>query len=412
MKNLTYIWLVVCLLFSGCGMTDVWKDWENEGVMGADRLRPSEVKKILCAADGWKMNYKGSNFYFQFDEGGYVISDTDETILENQVESNYHLDFNNEKAVLLTLDDAGALKYLPEGSEKTFVITAYTEQQITAVGKSGGESMVLTKVTATDIKNNEEAKHAAIIARNKALFLKRIKTDLYNGVIRDASGKFLAHYAISGDNNEHIKLSVLENRVLTHYDRDLTVSANDEYGIFSFDAVTLNGQATTQIFYSFESETMNTDTHFAASPNKEVLGFYTGSSYKTYAISKNNNKGDAKEEIWQEIGWKSVGDIEVNDRDARPLVLCPGPENGIWYIFFDANWTTKDEMDRIYFHKSDGYMPLGGENRIRETEQQLSKFFAAWFHEDGFYMVQETSGGTSFLYFLSPTTDNWLKAQR
>ena len=53
MKKLIYIMLsLCCLVFYSCGMTEPWKDWEHEGDMSADRLRPSEVKELLCAADG------------------------------------------------------------------------------------------------------------------------------------------------------------------------------------------------------------------------------------------------------------------------------------------------------------------------------------------------------------------------
>ena len=73
MKKLIYIMLsLCCLVFYSCGMTEPWKDWEHEGDMSADRLRPSEVKELLCAADGWKMIYQGITFYFQFDEEGNV----------------------------------------------------------------------------------------------------------------------------------------------------------------------------------------------------------------------------------------------------------------------------------------------------------------------------------------------------
>ena len=86
MKKLIYIMLsLCCLVFYSCGMTEPWKDWEHEGDMSADRLRPSEVKELLCAADGWKMIYQGVTFYFQFDEEGNVASDSDETLLKNEV---------------------------------------------------------------------------------------------------------------------------------------------------------------------------------------------------------------------------------------------------------------------------------------------------------------------------------------
>ena len=57
MKKLIYIMLsLCCLVFYSCGMTEPWKDWEHEGDMSADRLRPSEVKELLCAADENRRN--------------------------------------------------------------------------------------------------------------------------------------------------------------------------------------------------------------------------------------------------------------------------------------------------------------------------------------------------------------------
>ena len=104
MKKLIYIMLsLCCLIFYSCGMTEPWKDWEHEGDMSADRLRPLEVKELLCAADGWKMIYQGVTFYFQFDEEGNVASDSDETLLKNEVGTDYSLDFQGEKVVFAYL---------------------------------------------------------------------------------------------------------------------------------------------------------------------------------------------------------------------------------------------------------------------------------------------------------------------
>lgn len=405
MKKLNYVLLTLCLALYSCGMTDVWKDWENEGTMSSERLKPSELKTILCAADGWKLSYKGTDFYFQFDEGGLALSDTDDSILEDKVESDFHLDYDGEKIVLLTLDNSGALKYLPEGSEKTLAVTAYSDQKIMAKGRDGGLDMNLTPVTTAEMQR-------VAIAKNKALFLQRLKTDFNHGVIRDANGKFIAHYALSGEEYDRINISVLENRELKHYQSTSALTVNDENGIITFDAVAMNGASTTQIIYNFVSGKMITNSQLKVETNNDPVTFFRSSDFKTYKISKNSNLGDAKEEIWQELGWKAISDIELSDRDVRPLVLCPGSENAVHYIFFDANLTTATEKDVIYFHKSGGYMPFGGADRVAEAEQKLSRFLAAWFHEDGLYMVKETSGGTSYLYFLSLTTDNWIKAQK
>ena len=58
-----------------------------------------------------------SNVLLQFDEEGNVASDSDETLLKNEVGTDYSLDFQGEKAVLLTLLNGGMLQYLNETTE-------------------------------------------------------------------------------------------------------------------------------------------------------------------------------------------------------------------------------------------------------------------------------------------------------
>ena len=81
------------------------------------------------------MAYEGVTFYFQFSEDGAVTSDSDESFLKNAVETDYSLDFEGEKVVLLTLQNGGMLQYLGENQENTFVITGYSDSQIVATGQ-------------------------------------------------------------------------------------------------------------------------------------------------------------------------------------------------------------------------------------------------------------------------------------
>lgn len=126
MKKLIYIMLsLCCLVFYSCGMTEPWKDWEHEGDMSADRLRPSEVKELLCAADGWKMIYQGVTFYFQFDEEGNVASDSDETLLKNEVGTDYSLDFR-AKALIASKSVALMLTFSPTAVVPAFPGAMYS----------------------------------------------------------------------------------------------------------------------------------------------------------------------------------------------------------------------------------------------------------------------------------------------
>ena len=162
MKKYTYILLALCLTLSGCGMTDVWKDWENEGKMSDNRLRPSEVKALLCSADGWKMSYEGTDFYLQFDKNGTVTMNTDKTILKSEVVTDYHLNYQGEKIVLLTLAGGGALQYLKANQETTLVITSYSDSQIVATGQANEGKMDLASTTNAVMEANKEQKKDAL----------------------------------------------------------------------------------------------------------------------------------------------------------------------------------------------------------------------------------------------------------
>ncbi len=62
MKKLIYIMLsLCCLVFYSCGMTEPWKDWEHEGDMSADRLRPSEVKRTTVCGRRMENDLSRSN---------------------------------------------------------------------------------------------------------------------------------------------------------------------------------------------------------------------------------------------------------------------------------------------------------------------------------------------------------------
>lgn len=410
MKKLTYILLTLCLTLYSCGMTDVWKEWENEGNMSPDRLKPSEVKKALCAAEGWKINYEGHICYFQFDENGTVITDTDKSILEDKVESDYHLDFDGEKVVLLTM--SGALKYLPGSPEETFAITDISDQEIVMTGRTDARELNFVPVTTAELKANENDKADALILKKKLEELAKNGT----GVFRNDEERFVVHYAISRNENGtgSIRLSRLNQRVLEHQDIELTWEMGDELVTFTLDEpIAIDGNSLQHLYYSFTTHAMTSDCALTLDPNKDIVNYYTGSSWKKHKITNYYDHGDAKEELWEELAWRGVGDIEMDDRPERYFVLCPGPEDLIWYILYPTNWTVGDDADRIYFNSGQPTQPYGSHDSedINRANANLSKFFTAFYDEDGFYMIQDRvqvkDKMISYVYFLSPTSDNW-----
>ena len=169
MKKHTIL-LMSCLALSSCGMTDVWKDWESQGTLSENRLRPSEFEKVLLNNNGrWKLSYEGSTFYFTFGDDYMVVSAPDETyFLKNQVETDYHLDFDGASKVLLSLDGGGALQYLSENAEHTFVVTSFSADKIVASGETYGKEMILTPATLAEINANEQRRKEMLVAYNKS----------------------------------------------------------------------------------------------------------------------------------------------------------------------------------------------------------------------------------------------------
>lgn len=415
MKNLTYIVMSLCLVaLYSCGMTDVWKDWESEGAPNPDRLKPSEIKSVLCAADGWKMNYLGHDFYFQFFEDGTVIANSDNSIEEATSYTTYHFNPQSDKVVELIIDGGGHLSALAQGSEDTYLISGVTDNKITCEGANTGVTMNLASVRTTEIEETMEAK------ANLLLLLNMKKKGFMNGVIRNMDDTFVAHYAISSSENK-IRFISIEDRVAVHQEADLTM----EGSTFSFSGITLNGESITKLVYSNAGEgsaRLVGGLGLKVTSNKDAVSYYVSASYQDYAISVSENKGDANEELWQELTWDNMIRIEFSRREGRPIVVCLKNQYG-GYLFYWAGESqndgassivfTKDEIDRIYVPKYKEEGLYGGSlQALAEGNQKLEKFLATWFSADGLYVVRESVDSKDYIYFLSPTTNNWFKIER
>lgn len=408
MKKLTYVLMALLnLAFYSCGMTDVWKDWESEGIQNPNRLKPSEVRNSLCAAEGWKLNYKGHNFYFQFSEDGTVVANSDYTILDETTYTTYRFSSEGDSLVLLTIDGGGHLSSLGDDSEDTFLVSDVSESKITCKGENNKVEMDLVTVPEKEIQDQ---------MASKSLLLSMKKNGFLNGVVRDANDKFVAHYAISIP-DQKIRFISFEGRQLVHQESLLNIDG----ATFTFSGITLDGQSASELTYTSKGDgfaVLKGVDGLSVTSNKDAVDFFNGTSYQTYKISKNNHIGDAKDELFDELSWSSIGDIEISDRTRRPLVFCPSGADSFWYVFFDSknddnDSLIKDELDRVYFTRADGYMPYGGDSQwVSETNVHLSKFLAAWFHKDGLYLVKETDGNKNYIYFLSPTTDSWFRIEK
>lgn len=409
MKKLTYIMLsLCCFALYSCGMTEPWKDWENEGNMSEDRLRPSEVKELLCTAGGWKMTYEGVTFYFQFAEGGAVTSDSDESLLKNAVETEYSLDFQGEKIVLLTLQNGGMLQYLEENQENTYIITGYSDSQITATGQVTGKSLILNSVTSTDMQQAKERKRLAIIAYNKAQSMEILKTKLSNGLIRkSATNQFVAHYAMSCDDNNSwkIKISYLDGKVLKHTEYPMTINtADDEKATLGIDGLIVNGITVRALYYKYDTGDLSTDNSTLKvdlNKSSDVLKMYT-SSWKTHIVDRNYISDKLSGLLTQ---------IEFDDRSPRNIIVCPGSTSaGQWhYVGFVINPTANDVTGCVYLANTGINYILGNygdDAGLVRSIPTYAAFLNLCFSDKGIWMYEDSD---SYLYVISPVSDEWFR---
>lgn len=406
MNKLSYILCMFCLTLSGCVMTDVWKDWEDEGVLSENRLRPSEVKKTLCAADGWKMSYEGVDFFFIFDENGNVVSDSDEKILTPLIETEYHLDFQGESIVLLNLSGGGMMQYLENNAEETFKITQCSDGRISATGQKFGQEMTLSAISQTEIETARKIKEEAAIKYNKLQSLENLKTQYSNGVLRNASGMFAAHYSIiyNEDNGWGLRVSSFDNGTLTHKDYSMTLDMeNDERALLEIEGgAAIPNEMIGNIYYEYATGKIGVDTPGVTmdlTKSSDIINAYNAESWNTHIIDVNT--------ICDALKGYDI-QLEMDNRTPRHLVACPGTYNGnqFHYVFFEISPSYNDNTGRIYLKNKGKEEPFGGYgNDIENASAYLEGLLGFMFAEDGLWMYQDGE----YLYAISPTKDLWFR---
>ena len=340
---------------------------------------------------------------FRFRTDGTVAITSDYRIPDETLYTKYYF-LREPEGVRVFLSNAqNYLSSVLPGSDASFIIPQLGTTDLKVIGTETGSNYTWSSREVSAVEAEESAK-STVIALKRA--------GLINGVIRDAQGHFKAHYAISLLKNE-IAFSLLKDRKLTHSVAKIQEVSENKFTFESTDFGDFRvGELSFRIMDSDVQMTIDNDHGWVVTPNKDVVPYFTGKDYKTHIVSKNNSKGDASDQILSDLSWLSVGDVEISDREARPLVMCPGPQDAIWYIFFDANLSVRSESDRIYFSRTPGYMPFGGADRIAETEEKLRHLLEFWYSPEGLYMVRDSDKDHQYIYFLSPMGDAWIKAQR
>lgn len=402
MKTVKYILTGLCLLsLSSCGTTDPWKDWMDEGNMDeSTRLRPSEVKKVLCSKDGWKMNYGGVDFYIQFFTDGTCKTNSDETILRPEVETNYHLDYDGPAKVILTLEGNSSLQYLEDNVESVLVITDYTESTITAAGLNHDKPMILAPTTVQEIEKNEKTKES-ILAKVRAL------ESFGSAAVSTADGDFLAYFTLSADNNNNWSINVLDlvNGTPAYTSHPLTLNVEDDtYGIADAGDLEIKGVKLGAIKYSYDGTSAPSLTSDQVKFGGETASRWVsqyGDGWKTHKIDMASSCAE-----FAEISGAKSCQIEMDDRSPRNIVFCPPSDNYWWYVFFELNVSADDSKNIVKFNNTAKNLPFGGYgDDVAHCEEYYKPLINTLFSSKGLWILDESEG----VYFIEAGGKTWFK---
>ncbi|MDT3356931.1 MAG: hypothetical protein LIR35_05015 [Bacteroidota bacterium] len=416
--------MAFCLVLGGCGLTNPYEKWLDEGVKGEDRLLPSGFKAVLCDVGTWKVDCEGTDVYFQFGKDWSVNSDSElEKLATN---STYNIMSESADALRLMILGAGHLSYLLEDADEAYTVKEYSSASFTATGKDSGRVLTFEPAPEDALAKIAAEKEALLVTLRACQEF--IAAGYKTAAVHNSDGDFVCRFAINQQEG-HIKFDVIADGVLTHNNVDVAV---DEDGNLDFKtSITLDGKNPTGIVLTNGDVAFKGVSDMNIVSNAESRHYFLADGYPIHAISFRYGRGDAVQYIIDEITpHDEWGDIEFNERETRPLVFCPdNDKERYWYTFFDsfkeedgAN-VSSEYNDIIYMSKSDGYMPYGGWedengkeiNNAPEILNTLPKFMNGYFHKDGLIMVHdygvEDDENHSYLWLISPTTDFWVKAR-
>lgn len=417
MKRISTILIAAfCLAVTGCGLSDPWKDWENSGELPADRLLPSELKATLCSAMWWKFDYADETFYWQFTEEGQVESNS--TILRDVVTASYHFGWDNPQSVKLTIPGGGHMGYLASGQEETLVVTSFSDEEIVATTLLTGKTVIFTQATQADV-DAMVADKAEEVAKVEAV--QRIKeSGLSSGAVY-AGGRFVAHYFLDLSSEKYtVRFDIIDNNVLSHTVSDVSVDVNSRVTLAK--QVSIAGQNVSAIEVNVSAKTASLGGNLTASANSASGDWFVTGGYKTYLINPGSSRGTGCDTLWKEISDNSGRwhQIEISDRAGRPLVFCPtgnDSSGGYCGIYYNNLAVSSQEKDIVTFGGGwrGAWVFLEDDaswfERIYSAYPLLHGFLSA---SDGVIVVQDGDVNTkgSKIYLMSPTTDNWIMADR
>lgn len=413
--------MALCLVLSSCGLTNPYEKWLGEGMEQQDRIRPSELKTVLCEVGTWKVDYEGTDVYFQFGTDWSLTSDSE--IPQIATSSTYNLMSVSAREISLTLVGAGHLSYIENGVDESYIVKEFSNTSISATGKNSGKALTFVPGDEDALEAISASKEALLITVEacQAFCTAGYKT----ASVHDADGNFVCRFAINPE-ARNIQFDVISGGNLTH--TVVGVEADEDDNLDFESSLTLAGNAVSGLVFKSTGIGFKGADNLVVKTNADARNFFLGGDYYTHALNLNTGRGDAVAYLYDEITpHDEWGDIELSDRETRPLVFCPENDKGIyWYCFFDSfneddgPSVSSTYNDIIFMQKSDGYMPFGGWedekgeeiNNGPEILSTLSRFMNGYFHKDGLILVHDWDDeGYSYMWVISPTTDYWFRAR-
>lgn len=411
--------MALCLMLSGCGLTNPYEKWLTDD-QDPDRLRPSELKAVLCDVGTWVVDYDGTDVYFQFGTDWSLTSDSD--IPQVATNSTYNLMSISPREISLTLVGAGHFSYIEGNADETYIVKEFSASSIGAVGKNSGKVL-------TFVPGDGDAL-AAIAASKEALLVtveicnSFVSAGFKTAAVHNADGDFVCHFSINPEPRT-MQFDMIADGELTH--ATVGVEANADESLDFVSPITIDGKEVSGLVSTSNGVAFKGGDGLKVKSNGDSRIFYLGGDYYTHAIHLRDGRGDAVEYAYNEIApHDEWGDIEFNERETRPLVFCPeNDKERYWYTFFDSfkeddgPKVSAQYNDIIFMSKSDGYMPFGGWeddkgeeiNNAPEILSAMPRFMNGYFHKDGLILVHDYDDEFSYMWFISPTTDFWVRAR-
>ena len=224
----------LCIILSGCGLTNPYEKWLTDD-QDQDRLRPSELKAVLCDVGTWVVDYDGTDVYFQFGTDWSLSSDSE--ISQVATNSTYNLMSISPKEISLTLVGAGHFSYIESGADETYIVKEFSSSSISAVGKSSGKALTFVP--------GDEGALAAIAATKEALLVtveicnSFVSAGFKTAAVHNADGDFVCHFSINPEPRT-LQFDVIAEGELSH--TTVGVEANEDGSLDFVSSITLDGK--------------------------------------------------------------------------------------------------------------------------------------------------------------------------